>query len=105
MEMCDLIEDLTFWHGLETVIGDIEPICYGTNINQKDSTCADQVLLTLAGIYLQFADHPEEDVKLDMVKRLEKQWKDCDQALFLLALCYVTVGTFTRRGLSRLSRH
>ena len=46
----------------------------------------DQVLLTLAGIYLRFADHPEEDVKLDMVKRLEKQWKDCNQALFLLAL-------------------
>ena len=37
-EMCDLIENWSFWLGLETVISDIEPICYGTNINQKDST-------------------------------------------------------------------
>jgi hypothetical protein len=40
---CDLILDSGFWHGLETVIGDLEPIAYGTNINQRDSTCADQV--------------------------------------------------------------
>ena len=72
MEMCDMIEDLTFWHGLKTVIGDIERICYGTNINHKDCMCADQVLLTLAGIYLQFSDHLKEDVKLDRVKHLEK---------------------------------
>ncbi|KAF5343191.1 hypothetical protein D9758_016921 [Tetrapyrgos nigripes] len=52
---CDLIADgrnrlYSFWAGLETVIGDIEPICYGTNINQKDSTRPDQVLLTIAGL-------------------------------------------------------
>ena len=35
---CSLIIDLTFWNGLEQVVGDIEPICYGTNINQKNST-------------------------------------------------------------------
>lgn len=51
---CDLIVDHNFWEGLKHVIGDIEPICYGTNINQKDSTWADQVLLTLAGMYIHF---------------------------------------------------
>jgi tRNA U55 pseudouridine synthase TruB len=35
---CDLIVDPTFWNGLEHIVGDLELICYGTNINQKDST-------------------------------------------------------------------
>ena len=83
---CDLIMDDRFWHGLETVIGDIEPICYGTNINQKDSTRADQVLLTVAGIFLHFESHPEPEVASGMVKDIEKRWKDCDQPIFLLSL-------------------
>ena len=37
-EHCNLIADQSFWKGLEHIIGDIEPICYGMNINQKDST-------------------------------------------------------------------
>ncbi|KAJ3791970.1 ribonuclease H-like domain-containing protein [Lentinula aff. detonsa] len=87
---CDLIADqdrsYSFWSRLESVVGDIEPICYGTNINQKDSTRADQVLLSIAGIYLHFADHPEHELSSDMVKRIEKRWKDCDQPLFIAAV-------------------
>lgn len=83
---CDLIADHTFWEGLEHIVGDIEPICYGTNINQKDSTRADQVLLTLVGMYLHFSSHPIPEVANGMMKQLEKRWKDCDQPLFLLAL-------------------
>ncbi|KAJ7136219.1 ribonuclease H-like domain-containing protein [Mycena filopes] len=83
---CTLIEDPHFWSGLETVLGDLEPICLGTNINQKDSTRLDQVLLTIAGIFLRFADHAEAEVRTSMLKRLEKRWKDCDQPVFLLAL-------------------
>lgn len=86
VQFCDLINSHAFWTGLETVIGDIEPICYGTNINQSDSTRADQVLLTLVGMFLHFKDHPEPDVATAMVKRLEKRWKSCDQPLFILAL-------------------
>lgn len=41
---CSLIGDPHFWISLETVLGDIEPITYGTNINQRDSTRPDQVL-------------------------------------------------------------
>ncbi|KAJ6607529.1 hypothetical protein B0H10DRAFT_2439527 [Mycena sp. CBHHK59/15] len=59
--MCARIEDTGFWHGLEMVLGDLEPICLGTNINQKDSTRLDQVLLTIAGIFLRFADHAEDE--------------------------------------------
>ncbi|KAJ7284775.1 ribonuclease H-like domain-containing protein [Mycena rebaudengoi] len=83
---CDKIEDATFWSGLENVLGDLEPICLGTNINQSDSTRPDQVLLTLAGIYLRFVDHPEPNVSAAMLKRLEKRWSDCDQPIFVLAL-------------------
>ncbi|KAJ6610634.1 ribonuclease H-like domain-containing protein [Mycena sp. CBHHK59/15] len=83
---CALIGDTTFWNGLETVLGDTEPICLGTNINQKDSTRLDQVLLTIAGIFLRFADHPEPEVKELMLVCLEKRWKDCDQPVFLAAL-------------------
>ncbi|KAJ7922735.1 hypothetical protein B0H13DRAFT_2408019 [Mycena leptocephala] len=46
---CDLISDPAFWSGLTSVVEDIEPICYGTNINQKDNTRADQVLLITRG--------------------------------------------------------
>ncbi|KAJ6623131.1 hypothetical protein B0H10DRAFT_1787102 [Mycena sp. CBHHK59/15] len=83
---CALIEDASFWNGLEMVLGDLEPICLGTNINQKDLTCLDQVFLMITGIFLHFADHPEEEVKTCMLIRLEKRWKDCDQHVFLAAL-------------------
>ncbi|KAF5346601.1 hypothetical protein D9758_013487 [Tetrapyrgos nigripes] len=92
IKACNLIQDAhgtrdySFWNALEMVIGDIEPICYGTNINQKDSTRADQVLLSIAGIYLHFSGHPEFELRTEMVNRIEKRWKDCDQPLFLAAL-------------------
>jgi hypothetical protein len=63
---CDLIADHNFWEGFKHVVGDIEPICYGTNINQKDSTRADQVLLTLAGMYIHFSDHPCKEHYLNL---------------------------------------
>jgi hypothetical protein len=85
---CNQIEDRNgrFWSGLETILEDIEPITYGTNINQKDSTHPDQVFLSIAGIYLHFSVHPEPDVQKHMCTWLEKCWKDCDQPLFILAL-------------------
>lgn len=68
VQFCDLINSHAFWTGIETVIGDIEPICYGMNINQSDSTWPDQVLLTLVGMFLHFKDHPEPDIMTAMVK-------------------------------------
>ena len=85
-EHCNLIADHSFWEGLEHIISDIEPICYRTNINQKDSMQADQVLLTLVGMYTHFSNHPILEVADGMTKHLEKCWKDCDQLLFILAL-------------------
>ena len=37
---CEVIDDSMFWEGLEHVVSDLEPICYATNIGQRDSTCA-----------------------------------------------------------------
>ncbi|KAF8134104.1 ribonuclease H-like domain-containing protein [Mycena galopus ATCC 62051] len=75
-----------FWPGVQTVIADLEPICFGTNINQQDDVRPDQVLLAFVGMFLHFAEHPEDEVKRGMVNRLEKRWKDADQTMFLLAL-------------------
>jgi hypothetical protein len=83
---CDIISDHTFWNGLEQVVRDIEPIFYGTNINQKDSTHPDQVLLMLMGMFLHFSAHPEPKVVKGMTKHLEWCWEDCNQPIFLLAL-------------------
>lgn len=83
---CEVIDDSMFWEGLEHVVGDLEPICYATNIGQKDSTRADTILLSLVGVFLHFAEHPIKVVAMAMSKRIEKRWKDCDQPLFLLCL-------------------
>jgi hypothetical protein len=83
---CDLIADASFWSVLKDLVKDIEPICYGMNINQKDLNHANEVLLTLAGIFLHFDTHPVPEVANSMKKRIEKRWKDCDQPLFILAV-------------------
>ncbi|KAF7329865.1 DUF659 domain-containing protein [Mycena kentingensis (nom. inval.)] len=83
---CDLAADPAFWNGLEQVLGDIEVICYATNLAQGDSTRADQVLLSLVGVYLRFSEHPEQEVRIEMLRRLEKRWGEWDQILFLVAL-------------------
>jgi hypothetical protein len=83
---CEVIDDSMFWEGLEHVVGDLEPICYATNIGQRDSTRADAMLLSLVGIFLHFSEHPIKAVATAMSKRIEKRWKDCDQPLFLLCL-------------------
>ncbi|KAJ7596220.1 hypothetical protein C8J56DRAFT_884340 [Mycena floridula] len=67
---CNRIMNGMFWNGLKNLCGDIEPVCYATNIWDV----------------LHFAAHPEPEVARDMCKRLEKRWADCDQLLFSLCL-------------------
>lgn len=81
-----VVKDGMFWETLEHVVGDLEPICYATNIGQKDSTRVDTILLSLVGIFLHFAAHPVKEVATSLSKRVEKRWKDCDQPLYLLTL-------------------
>ena len=71
-KMCNLIDSGDFWTWLEQLAHNIKLICYGTNINQSDKTHLNQVLLTFAGIYLHFKEHPDLDVSFEMVKRVEK---------------------------------
>lgn len=83
---CAIVNDPQFWSGLEQVLGDIEVICYATNLAQKDSMRANQALLGLVGVYLRFSEHPEATVTTEMVKRIEKRWSTYDQSFFLLTL-------------------
>ena len=84
--MCDLLDSSGFWNVLQTIIDDIEPICFGTNINQSDNVQPDQALLSLAGIYLHFDQHSDRQVADGMRKRIEKRWKALDQPMFVFAL-------------------
>jgi len=86
IKKCDLIESTEFWTTLKMIVDDIEPICYGTNINQSDDTRPDQVLLMFAGIYLHFDRHPNRALATKMKKRIEKQWNALDQPMFVFAL-------------------
>ena len=83
---CKLIDDGGFWHRLKSVVDDLEPICLGLNMNQTDTMCPDQALLTFAGIFLYFQKHSKQSVAAGMKKRIEKHWKALDQPMFVLAL-------------------
>lgn len=86
LAQCDLIDDGDFWHQLAAVIEDLEPICLGLNMNQGDSMCPDQAVITFAGIFLHFQKHSNKTVTATMSKKIEKQWKAKDQSLFILVL-------------------
>ena len=83
---CDLIKSTEFWTILKTIIDDIKPICYETNVNQSDSTYPDQVLLMFVGVYLHFDHHPNWDLATRMKKCIEKWWNALDQSMFVFAL-------------------
>ena len=51
---------------LDRVQSKLYPIAYGTNLNQRDSSCADQVLLMIIGIYLHFASYSEPEVSKEI---------------------------------------
>ncbi|KAJ6609609.1 hypothetical protein B0H10DRAFT_2225833 [Mycena sp. CBHHK59/15] len=57
-----------------------------TVLQNQTAIIVAEVLLTIAGIFLCFADHLEVSVRKSMLMRLKKGWKDCDQLVFLLAL-------------------
>ncbi|KAJ6552527.1 hypothetical protein B0H10DRAFT_1968382 [Mycena sp. CBHHK59/15] len=63
-----------------------DKFCNLLMIQHSDLTRADQVLLSLVGMFLRMVDHPEPEVASGMTARLERRWKDCDQPLFLLTL-------------------
>lgn len=81
-----VILDPAFWDSLEIAANDLEPIAFMTNINQADATRPDQVLLSLAGLFLHFAAHATASVRNGMLRRIEKRWSGLDQAVFTFAL-------------------
>ncbi|KAF5320586.1 hypothetical protein D9758_018153 [Tetrapyrgos nigripes] len=85
-EHLDLINDNNFWRHLHSVVEDLEPICYTTNIFQSDRARPDVVLLAFVGLYLHFKNHTDKQLSLAMTKQLEKRWKSFDQHLLIAAL-------------------
>ncbi|KAJ7233497.1 hypothetical protein C8J57DRAFT_1249972 [Mycena rebaudengoi] len=75
---CNLLENTHFWPSLQTLVDDIEPICYAMNINQANDMQGDQVLLTFAGLYRRFAQHSNKTVSKGMLAQLEKRWAALD---------------------------
>ncbi|KAJ7325950.1 ribonuclease H-like domain-containing protein [Mycena albidolilacea] len=86
IEHCESVELPSWWDRLESVVVDMERICYLTNIAQSDHVRPDQFLLAFAGLYRHFLGHENTSLGKQMCKRLEKRWKEMDQAVFILAL-------------------
>lgn len=82
----DRIEDPTWWKRLSTVVDDLEPICYMTNICQSDHARPDTVLLAFAGVFLHFLHHENRILSAGMVKRLERRWTGFNQELLIATL-------------------
>ncbi|KAF7375831.1 DUF659 domain-containing protein [Mycena sanguinolenta] len=84
---CESVELNSWWDRLDSVIIDMEHICYLTNIAQSDHVRPDQFLLAFAGLFRHFLNH-EKDPAMGkrMCKRLEKRWNELDQVVFILAL-------------------
>ena len=75
-----------FWHCLRSIVDNLEPISLGINMNQTDSMCPDQVLITFAGIFSYFQKHAKPAIATGMMMRIEKCWKALDQLMFVLTL-------------------
>ncbi|KAJ7151980.1 ribonuclease H-like domain-containing protein [Mycena filopes] len=101
---CATLEPNAWWDELEKIIPDLEHICYLTNIAQSDHVRPDQSLLALAGLFLHFggfsARPSVEDraVGKQMCARIEKRFKELDQAVFILALVLNPFQKLTRFG-------
>ncbi|KAJ6527612.1 hypothetical protein DFH09DRAFT_1031843 [Mycena vulgaris] len=83
---CESVELPSWWDRLDSVIVDMEHICYLTNIAQSDHVRPDQFLLALAGLFRHFLSHEKPALGKRMCARLEKRWGELDQAVFILAL-------------------
>ncbi|EJD46725.1 hypothetical protein AURDEDRAFT_123867 [Auricularia subglabra TFB-10046 SS5] len=84
--MIATIDDGALWARLATVVDDLEPITYLTNINQADDARPDTSFVSFGGIFLHFEKHPDPAICAGMIKRIEKRWEGMDQPLFFFAL-------------------
>lgn len=92
------IDDGAFWEQLSIMVDDLEPITYMTNINQADDVRPDQVVLSLAGVFLHFANHADSTIRAGMTKSVEKRWKALDQPLFIFSLVLNPYEVLSRFG-------
>ncbi|KAF9494661.1 hypothetical protein BDN71DRAFT_1392892, partial [Pleurotus eryngii] len=88
-EIIDTILSRTFWERLTAVKLYLEPLALAANITQASTTCLDQVLMTLAGLYHTYTSEPcftERRSNDAIVDSLRKRWLKCDQDVFIVAV-------------------
>lgn len=68
----------------------LEPLAIAANVSQATHTRLDQVLITLGNLFRQYSNTEspifDEDLRLGVLKSLEKRWKKIDQDIFIVAV-------------------
>lgn len=65
----------------------LEPLAIAANVSQVAHTQLDHVLLTLGNlVYSTQMEAFDEDIRLGILKSLEKRWKKADQDIFVVAV-------------------
>lgn len=65
----------------------LEPLAIAANVSQAAHTQLDHVLLTLGNlVYSTQMEAFDEDIRLGILKSLEKRWKKADQDIFVVAV-------------------
>ncbi|KAF8964938.1 hypothetical protein BDZ97DRAFT_2074991 [Flammula alnicola] len=68
----------------------LEPLAIAANVSQAAHTRLDHILLTLGNLFRQYSDSEstafDEDLRLGVLKSLEKRWKKVDQDIFIVAV-------------------
>jgi hypothetical protein len=68
----------------------LEPLAIAANIAQGTHTRLDHILLALGNLFRIYSDSEstlfDEDLRLGVVKSLEKRWKKIDQDVFIVAV-------------------
>lgn len=67
----------------------LEPLAIAANVSQASYTRLDHVLLTLGNlfrIYSQRVEGFDDDLRMGIIKSLEKRWKKADEDIFIVAV-------------------
>jgi hypothetical protein len=88
----------------------LEPLAIAANIAQASHTRLDHVLLMLGNLTRIFTQNLEfdEDLRLGIIKSLEKRWKKADQDVFIAAVFlnpFIRASLFNKAALNDVDLH
>ncbi|KDR69467.1 hypothetical protein GALMADRAFT_104095 [Galerina marginata CBS 339.88] len=83
-----LVMDEGLWDRLKEIQKILEPLAIAANVAQGSHTRLDHVLLMLGNLVRIFTQNTEfdEDLRIGIIKSLEKRWKKADQDVFIVAV-------------------